>query len=337
MQTRKKAPLFLSHFPIFISKSGSKHVIIFILAVKLVELLQDFEIPFQQEGHKHCRPGWVNMECPFCTGNPGLHLGYCLKDDYFRCWRCGWHSIPATIAKLAHIDIVSARKLIKTYGGRSYVRIENHQEEHKPFELPTGVTSLTARHKKYLQLRGFDPTTLEQEWSLRGTGPVSSLDDYDYKLRILIPIYWDDKMVSFQTRDITNKALAKYKACPKDREITHHKKILYGKQEEWGLFGICVEGVTDVWRLGSRAFATFGINYKMSQVRVITTIFKSVAVVFDDDPQAKKQAEKLVMDLELYGIQAWQVTIASDPGSLTQNAADQLVKDLIVEYRRKYA
>ena len=58
--------------------------------MKLIQLYQDYNVPFQTEGHKHCRDGWVNTECPFCTGNPGLHLGATLDGKIFTCWRDGW-------------------------------------------------------------------------------------------------------------------------------------------------------------------------------------------------------------------------------------------------------
>ena len=40
----------------------------------IVQLYQDHNVDFMTEGHPHCRPGWVNTVCPFCTGNPGYHL-----------------------------------------------------------------------------------------------------------------------------------------------------------------------------------------------------------------------------------------------------------------------
>ena len=51
-------------------------------------IYRDYNIPHATEGHKHCREGWVNTACPFCSGNEGLHLGYNNADDYYFCWRC---------------------------------------------------------------------------------------------------------------------------------------------------------------------------------------------------------------------------------------------------------
>ena len=167
-----------------------------------------------------------------------------------------------------------------------------------------------------------------------GTGPISYLKlnedkSINFKHRLIIPINWGSKTVSFQSRDITNKSNLKYITCPKGIELMFHKNILYGNQSKWGEFGICVEGDTDVWRLGNLSFATFGIKYTFAQLRLIANTFKRVAVCFDPDPQAIEQAEKLVADLRFRGVDAFKVDLGCDPGDLPQNEADYLVKNIL--------
>ena len=297
----------------------------------IITLYNDYSIPYQTEGHKHCRPGWVNTECPFCTGNPGLHLGYNLQGNFYACWRCGWHPIAPTIAKLLNIPEQEARTIIKQYGllvpkltkePQVRIRVKAHR-------LPTNAEPLQTSHRKYLTNRGFDPDLLERTWNLLGTGPVSLLDKINYKHRIIIPFIWNGQQVSFDSRDITNKSRSKYMACPKDRELISHKEILYGKQEYWKETGICVEGPTDVWRLGKNSFCTSGIKYTSKQIREMSKRFKKIAVIFDDDPQATIQANKIVAELKFRGVDAFRVDIEGDPGSMKQEDADYLVKQLV--------
>ena len=162
-----------------------------------------------------------------------------------------------------------------------------------------------------------------------GTGPVSSLDGINYKFRIVTPIFWQGEQVSFQARDITNKSKLKYITCPKDRELIHHKHILYSSSVLPSYTGIIVEGKTDVWRFGDSAYATFGIKYTPTQVRLIANMFKRVAVIFDDETQAIIQANKLVGELKFRGVDAWTVSIDGDPGSMKQSEADYLIKNII--------
>jgi len=297
----------------------------------IIQLYQDYSVDFRTEGHKHCRPGWVNTPCPHCTGNAGYHLGYNLQSNFYFCWRCGYHHITPTIAILIHTSEAEARVVIKRYGLFVAKRIKEPvvKIRAKAHRMPSGTMPLQTNHKRYLERRGFDPEYLEREWNLVGTGPISKLDNLDYKHRIIIPFIWDGKQVSFDSRDITNKHMAKYMACPKDRELIPHKSILYGKQEAWKETGICVEGPTDVFRCGIHSFATSGIKYTIQQVRTISKNFKRVAVCFDDDPQAINQANKLVAELKFRGVDAFRVDIEGDPGSMKQEDADYLVKQLM--------
>lgn len=213
--------------------------------MNIIQLYQDFSIPYQTEGHKHCRPGWVNIECPFCFGNPGLHLGYHLEENYFYCWRCGSHFLDETIGKLLNISRKEVNKIIHNYDGFVPVKEPKVTIRKKVYKLPSGILSLQPSHKIYLRKRGFNPDQLEKDWNLLSTGPVSELDGINYAHRIIIPVYWEGKQVTFQARDTTGKAMRKYLACPADRELVNIKHIIYGKPEYWGDLGICVEGVTD--------------------------------------------------------------------------------------------
>lgn len=297
----------------------------------IIRLFEDYGIAYASEEERHYRPGWVNVPCPFCTGNPGYHLGYDTSTDHFYCWRCGHKHNDTALSKILGVSMREAKGIIRQYGGLTTTieKVSKVKVRLKSHKLPTGCTELQSNHRKYLEKRGFDCNHLIKTWGLLGTGPLSKLDNIDFKHRIIIPIYWEGKQVSFQSRDITDKHRLRYITCPKERELIHHKHILYGKQEVWGDTGICVEGITDVWRFGVNAFATFGIEYTTRQIRVIANTFKRVFVVFDDDPQAVVQADKLVQELLFRNVQAERITITGDPGGMKQDEANYLVKTLL--------
>lgn len=293
----------------------------------IIRLYQDYGVEHRTEGHKHCRPGWVNVECPFCTGNPGLHLGWNLNEEYFFCWRCGWKS---TIYAVSHLIGVSnyneVRNILLKYGINRTI-VQQIKKQKSEFKLPSNHTCLEHNHCLYLEKRGFDAEQIEDTWKIMGTGPISLLGKLNYKFRIIIPYFWNGEMVSFDARDITGKMPNKYMACPEEYEIIPRKSILYGNQEMWNPeLGICVEGPTDVWRLGEMAFAVSGIQYTHQQVRTMANIFKKIAVVFDDEPQAQVQAKKLVAELRFRGVNAGVVEVSGDPGSLTDKQAKELIE-----------
>lgn len=299
------------------------------------QLCLDYRLDYKTQGHKHCRPGWVNVPCPFCTGNPGYHLGYDTEAQYFKCWRCGYHSQYQTVSTLLNVQGGDVSRILKEYGGFSFrtKSLVTPKISIFPFKYPSKTKPLTNRHKNYLIRRGFDPEELIELWDIQSTSSRSELDNIEYYDRILIPISWDGDIVSFQGRAINANISVKYRACPRAREKINHQRILYGNQDHWkdGV-GICVEGVTDVWKLGPKAFAVFGIDYTHSQVREIAKRFHTVGVLFDSDPQAIKQAEKLVGELRFRGVRAIQYFIEGDPGDLSlddaTDLADWIIKDL---------
>lgn len=299
--------------------------------MNIIQLYKDFNVPFATEGHKHCREGWVNTTCPFCTGNPGMHLGYNMADDFYVCWRCGWKATHKALALLIHVSEKEAKEIARKYGGKSHVKSAvTVRVGQKKFRLPPSTAPMNDRHKRYLTKRKFDPEVIEKIWDVQGTGPISLMDGISFSHRLVIPIYWENRIVSFQTRDITAKHSLRYITCPEQREIVKHKHIFYQAIPTKDSDAcICVEGVTDAWRFGYGAIATFGIKYTKYQVREISKRFKKVFVVFDDDPQAIKQSEKLTAELILRGVDAYSIKIQGDPGDMAQTDADALKKELL--------
>jgi len=298
--------------------------------MNIEQLLTDQGIPIAPSGHKHFNESWVNVKCPFCEGHDGFHLGFSQNGKMSNCYRCGLHYVDDSIAKVLKIPLNAAKSLLLSYTG---IHSNNTKEKvaktnAKAHKLPDCVTQLTNAHKKYLTGRNFDGDKLENEWRLMSTGPISMLDDINYGHRILAPIYWEGQQVTFQTRDATGKSRVKYMACPEEREIMKHKHILYRHPDIKSKVGICVEGITDVWRFGEIAFATFGIEYTNQQVRWIAKLYKRVGVCFDDEPQAVQKANDLVGDLKFRGVDAFRIDIKGDPGGLPQHEANQIIKNL---------
>lgn len=305
----------------------------------IVDLYQDFGIAIASEGHRHFRPGWINVECPFCKSEPGhegFHLGYELETNHYVCWRCGWHPVSKTIALLLNISEREARDLAQRYKIDVPFLSKTPEVRLHPvdFKLPDGIQELMKIHRQYLINRNFDPDEIIKTWGVQGIGPYGVLKHgsklINYKYRLLIPIYWNSKLVSFDTRDITGKHSSKYMACPLENEIIPHKEILYCKQEALMDTAVIVEGPTDVWRFGVNSVATSGIKYTSKQVRLIAKMFRRTPVCFDgNEPQARKQADILVAELKFRGVDAFRVDIEGDPGSMNQAEADYLVKQLI--------
>lgn len=252
------------------------------------------------EGHKHNREGWIQVECPFCTGNPGFHLGFNLNGGYFNCWRCGFKSEQKVVAAFSNVNFTSANDIISLYQSNHFKVINKDVKwgKVKETKLPSQIP-LRNIDKKYLKGRGFDPDRLQVLWGLRGS-PIIGM----YKFRLIIPIYFGGCVVSFQTRDITNKSALRYLSCPEDKEALHHKNILYGLDKCLPNMPIILtEGVFDVWAIGCGAVCSFGISITPEQLNILAKHNK-VYVLFDPEKQARQQARTIVSELKMRGVDA---------------------------------
>ena len=295
------------------------------MAFDAERLCLDYKLDMARRGSKHFRTGWVNIPCPFCAGNPGYHGGFNIRDGYYNCHRCGNHWIPKVISGVLHIPIRQAVEISNRYFSKEQF-VDHFKEKQYAEKLlfPAGCKEMNPRHKSYLESRNFDADKLEVLWGLQGTPPYGP-----YRSRIIAPIQLDGQLVSYQGRDITGKQYTRYMACPEEEEVWHHKFTLYGIDNCKNV-ALGVEGITDVWRLGYGSVAFFGIEFTMPQVLMIKKKLKRFFILFDNDPQAQENADRLGILLTGFNIETiiLQNDSSQDPADMKQDDADVLMKDI---------
>jgi len=279
-------------------------------------------------GGGNTAPGWINIRCPFC-GDHSNHLGWNIEKQYFNCWHCGYHSTIDVIMKLLNYNFAEAKKILHLYLVGSNYKIK--QEEKKAttqnlkIKFPVGMTDLKRSHREYLISRKFDPDYLIKKYDLRATSHIG-----DYKFRIIAPIYYHGKIVSFQGRDITNRQKLRYKACSKKLEVMHHKHVLYNIDNCLLSRVIVVEGITDVWRFGDNCLCTFGISYRPEQVLLLADRFDYIFILFDPEPKAQEKARKMAHELNILGRKTELIEIfKDDPGKFPQREAFKMKRELL--------
>ncbi|MFH1448568.1 MAG: hypothetical protein ABIG39_06930 [Candidatus Micrarchaeota archaeon] len=291
----------------------------------IIQLLEDHGVEYTKGG-KHATKGWVQIDCPLCSGNPGFHGGFNTIQVYYHCWRCGWHPLVEVLVELLSTSVQEVRKLIATYkllDGESLDPYEADNEDTEMFKLPAAPIQIPQIATDYLASRGF---TWEQirEWGVYATGFTGR-----YRLRLVAPISFGSHIVSFITRDVTGKAEAKYLPCPKEQEIMHHKHILYGMNRAPHKNIVVVEGVTDVWRLGPGAVATLGIDYSPKQLLCLAQKFENIAIMFDSEEIAQLKAAKLSMELEGLGRKSIVIKCSKDdPANLSREEAINVMENI---------
>lgn len=299
----------------------------------ILKFLKNYNIHHTTSGNRS-RRGWVQINpCPFCGGGErGFDLGVNIQDERVSCWRCGGKHIVQTIRQLLRCSREEAERVYTEYQSRAIIapaETEYEFDTGKQVVMPHGSRPLCEleRHKNYLLKRRFDPDKLEKIYGLMGTEAFG-----EYKFRIIAPITFQGRLVSYQGRDITGLVdkSKRYKACAMADEAIHHKHLLYGWDQAVGESCVVIEGITDQWRLGPGSLGTFGTGFKTEQANLLVRRFKRVFVLFDPEPQAQLVAEELGWYLAGMGKEFVLVDteLGCDPGDMTQDDADAVMREL---------
>ncbi|MFN3982423.1 MAG: hypothetical protein ACK4SA_18760, partial [Caldilinea sp.] len=148
------------------------------------------------------------------------------------------------------------------------------------------ITQLPEEHQavRYLASRGFDVQRLGQQYAVKFC--LDGGKDFPYITGgILIPIYMEGRYVSWQRRlpfEANWKALKmpKYFTCPGSKK----SQLLYGyDQAAAAPFALVVEGITDVWALGSGAVAILGKTLSQRQEQLLLQRWRKLVFLLDLD------------------------------------------------------
>lgn len=258
--------------------------------MEIVELLEKYKIPFRREGHEHCRPGWIQLDCPRCHRIGHFRLGYSLAGRYLNCWSCGSMPLAFTLHELSGAPFRDIKADVRDVDRDRSKEPEKDRGEYKP---PDGVGPLLVSHANYLRERGFDPATVRKIWGVRGLGATGRLS-----WRLFLPVAFEGRPVSWTTRSIIPGDTGRYRSASPAEEEIDHKKLLYGQDYARQAI-VVVEGPTDAWAGGPGTVATFGTAYSRAQLLRIAG-YPRRTVIFDNEPEAQRRARGLSDDLSVF-------------------------------------
>lgn len=285
----------------------------------IISILSQYGIETFTEG-KNTQKGWVNINCPFCD-DTGHHGGFNIntKKLYYNCWKCGWISVYDIFTKLniPYSELKEYRIPINQIKSEKNRKIPNKV-------IVPGEKTPTKKHIKYIKARNFDIDYLIQKYDIRFTKYLG-----DYMWRVIFPIYYKNRIVSYQGRDITNHQELRYKACKKEDEITHHKDILYNIDNCNSNRILLVEGIFDVLRIGDNCCCGFGIQITQSQINLLKK-YTEVYILFDNEEKAQVQADKVATTLNSSGVyvEIIRQTKNKDPAELSEKEVIYLKSEL---------
>lgn len=308
----------------------------------------------------------VNISCPFCNStsspDPSHHLGVNLNTGQWSCWRDRRHrgrTLHRLIMKIAKVSYAQARELL----GEDRVWINEgaferfaedpegyfsgdaeEEEKARELELPKEFREFDGKRAAgpywgYLAGRGFHPRHLEElvrRYYLRYaiSGAFSS--------RIILPLHLDHQLMGWTSRAIAKDASLRYRTLSEDEgALVSVKELVFDFDNIVDYYGdvlfIC-EGPFDAIKLDfyardlrSRATCVFGLNFKPSQLALLSELafnFRRVVILLDREEYSSA-----------WYLQGWLEDYTSnrialgelpesvkDPGDLRQTQIYRLVK-----------
>lgn len=193
------------------------------------------------------------------------------------------------------------------------------------------LTSLPGDHPAitYLNRRKFNPGFLSEVYSVR----YCFSPDPKYPLaygRIIVPIYKEGILYSWQARRINEDNFEKkYHTCPNSKpSLTLYGIDVVPKNSE---YVVLVEGVTDVWRVGINALASFGTNLSYEQALLLFSLSLPVVILWDGDAtnKAKKLLERLRAISLKVPIYVAELPVDKDPADLSQEECLKVIYNTI--------
>lgn len=280
----------------------------------VIGYLEEAGISYSYSG-KNISQGWIGTSCPFCTDSSN-HLGINLDSKVYSCFRCGSKGkMSKLIMELENKTFSQITPILnqftkkdKNYGT---IRIRKNRDKEVDELIYQNSTGLTESHKVYLRSRNFDAEFLESKYKLRSGKPTSL-----YKHRIIIPYIRQNKTYTFSSRSIIpGQSGPKYLHNSTEQSVFAPKEILFN-EDSCKDSCLVLEGVFDVFRIGSGSVALSGIQYTQRQVFLLSR-FKRIFILFDPEEQAQIQAIKLSKDLSFCSssVEIIKVETDLDPGN----------------------
>lgn len=252
-------------------------------------------------GGRNVQRGWINTTCLFCgdhaySGNN--HLGIDLKTKLYNCWICREKGAATKlVALIEKCSYSEAESIIKEFKGEipntsdtedyyKHKKIEGRHKSVLPKECSDKFLDL---HLNYLRFRNFDPYFLIKKYSLKATHNIG-----EYKFRIIAPVFINNKIVTFATRDVTNKSNQPHKNCPDNQSIIPISNTIYNIHTVKDKM-VLVEGLADVWNMGDGFTSSYGYILSQEQIILIKNSgIKSFFVLLDAEARADWISDRFI-------------------------------------------
>lgn len=302
--------------------------------------------------------GNVNVPCPWCGDDPSEHLGVDPVRGVYGCWRNRQHRgrrLARLVSALANVPLSTAQTMLGQQTVPEFedaidriasgAFLDKKEEESQlggvkelklnpEFRPLNEITLPSRRFHLYLQQRGFG--TLWDTLKLAGRYNLYYSFRYRFSGRIILPVYFEKKLVTWTSRSVYSDARIRYDTLNVEFSVMNIKHTVYNfdrARAAGGRILYIVEGPLDCLKLdygacnaGCRAVALFNTSalpQQLYSLSVLSERFDHAVVLLDRGGVMEEQsAQVLREELSSVGFKD-RVTIGTlpkgvkDPGDLS--------------------
>ena len=269
-----------------------------------LRLLDDYNFSYI-ESHSILTKDYVGIDtCIHCgaTGGGKPYMAVARTYTATACYICHTNDFYSFVKAVTGVtDYDGLKGIYKKYGdnvGFSHNRAQEVEVQRPTtLEIP-GTTKLIKPAKEYLEDRGYDATFIWGKYGLKSTRYESRVP-----YRIVIPIKFNNREISYTARSYVKGVEPRYISCEGINEITPHKEVFYGIDNVKGRNVVVVEGGgPDVWRAGNGFIGSFGTEITQQQILLLASRFDNIYFLFDSgESEAQKHAYNAGVILESVG------------------------------------
>ena len=307
----------------------------------ITNVLEKIGTPYVNGPAKNIAPDAVGIRCPYCPDDPSNHCGIFEGPANFSCWRCR-ESGP--FIKLLRKLTGESEEYCKSLVGESDTNFQRDSENIVKDLLNDEKTETKKPKRQFDGLPSntelIDESTnfplLDSYLKKRGLIRKTIIDHCcgicrygKHMNRLIIPVIYNCKVVSYQAADMTGWADLKYDTAPGG---INQYLYNYDNIKQFGRI-IIVEGVLDAWRAGDDAVATFGTHVTERQFHLILDKHPSELVfLWDQDAWLKTYPSGSIVGEFMPFIDTIKVVLLpenEDPDSFGLRFGQQAIFDLI--------
>lgn len=326
---------------------------------KILDVFDRYNIEYKERG-TDVGVGNVNIKCPWCVDDKGMHLGIKVDGSKYGCWRNPLHrgnELAYVLKQLLHIPLPSAYELLgKQWKDKKGVSVEEEEfmgvrkrllgekeDKEKITELEllpefkeVKKVGVTRKFWEYIRGRGFSEEECEK---VINKYKIKCCLMGDWEGRLIIPIIIDNKLVSWIGRTIYKDEELRYKNLLSDKSVMKVSEVLFNLDEvkKGGQVLFICEGMFDSIKVQTylpsyhAATCLFTKNASKRQLALFYELknkYQKFVVVLDKGED--RDAFRLLRQLEFLGnkVKRYELTEAKDPGELIKEQVDRIVESV---------